>query len=131
LVSNRADLGTLGTLVYQMNPAGTQTHVLIEYGLTGLTGSGKEDLLFFVKKSLFDGAAATDYVMFYSSMGQFSVLDAARTTGFDPTDGYEEWAILNVSYDIVPEPTAIVGLVLISGGLFWHARRRRASASRR
>ncbi len=125
-VTDRANIDNLGTLRYAMNNSQTQTHVLIEYGLPGLTGSGKEDLFLFVKASLFTGAQAGDLVLFYSSMGQFSLWNPARQTGFEPGDGFEEWAVLTRTTELVPEPPAVAfGVLGLLGCLWYRARRRR------
>lgn len=126
-VTNSANIDNLGTLRYAMNNSGTQTHILVEYGLPGLTGSGKEDLFLFVKASLFTGAAADDLVLFYSSMGQFSLWNPARQGGFDPSNGFDEWAVLQTkTTTLVPEPPAVAfGVLGLLGCLWYRARRRR------
>ena len=126
-VTDNANIDNLGTLRYAMNNSATQNHVLIEYGLTGLTGSGKEDLFLFVKASLFTGAQADDLVLFYSSMGQFSLWNPSRQSGFDPNNGFEEWAVLQTrTTTLVPEPPAVAfGVLGLLGCLWYRARRRR------
>lgn len=126
-ITDVANIGQLGTLRYQMNPGSTQTHILAEYGLEGLGGSGKFDMFLFIKKSLFDGAAASDLVMFYASSAQFSLWNTARTAGFDGSDGFEEWAILTQTVTTTPEPATVVALLFGSACFLWRARRRRRS----
>ncbi len=111
-----AGLSNLGTLRYQMNPGGTQSHVLMDYSFH--SGSGDLDLFMFVKKSLFTGAAAGDYVYLYSSFGQYSFMGPGRTD-FSSDNGFEEWAI-PIKFDggtsLVPEHGAW-GLAAAGAGL--------------
>lgn len=117
-----AGLTNLGTQRYAMNNATTQTFVLA----SGV-GSGAGNLFLFVEKSLLYGAAASDYVFIYMSVGQYDVIINARTDRFGWNDGFEEFALLYGSGEQVPEPGTIAFLTVACGGLFWHARRRKAS----
>jgi hypothetical protein len=125
LPTNSSQLGDLGSLRYAMNNSATQSYVIMEYALA--PGSGQQDLFLFVAKSLFTGADAGDHVYLYSSFGQYSLFGSGRTDT-TPNDGFEEWA-LPISSDVqVPEPATIGVLLVVSAGLFSHARRRRTAA---
>ncbi|HPA18033.1 MAG TPA: PEP-CTERM sorting domain-containing protein [Verrucomicrobiae bacterium] len=120
----RSNLTDLGTLVWQMNTDGNNTNfIFVDAAINA--GSGQSDLFVFIKKSLFDGAAANDYIYLYASMGEYSYM-VPGSTDMTFNDGFEEWAILDTgTFNLVPEPGSIAALLLTCGGLFWHARRRR------
>lgn len=127
-----SNMNNLGTLVWDMNPGDGPNTNFVFIDATINAGSGNSDLFVFVKKSLFDGAAANDYIYMYASMGEYQYM-VPGATDMSFQDGFEEWAIMNLGFpiEVVPEPGSIAALLLTCGGLFWHARRRRASTSRR
>lgn len=115
LPSTLAALSNLGALRYEMNPGGTQSHVLMDYSLH--SGSGDLDLYMFLKTSLFTGAAAGDYVYLYTSFGQYSFMGPDRTD-FSSDNGFEEWAVpikLDGQVTTAPEPGAAA--VLLAGAV--------------
>lgn len=119
------NLGDLGTLVWEMNPAGETNFVWVDASLN--EGSGTSDMFVFVKKSLFEGAQATDFIYLYSSFGQYQYI-VPGATDMNFTDGFEEWALLGSgTFELVPEPGTIAFLLVSGVGLIWHTRRRRAS----
>lgn len=108
-------LGDLGTLVYDMNADG-QSFVLMDAGLA--PGSGVQDLFVFVKKSLFTGAAAGDYIYLYSSFGQYEFLGGAAQ-GFNASDGPEQWSLPTayLGQVEVPEPSTLLVVLLACAGV--------------
>lgn len=124
-----SNLNDLGTLVWQMNPNPNETNFIF-VDASANSGSGASDLFVYIKKSLFTGAAATDLIYLYASMGQYQVL-VPGGTDLSTNDGFDEWAILDTgTINFVPEPSTTAFLLLVSGGLFWHTRRRRMARRR-
>lgn len=121
-----AGLSNLGTQRYAMNNSVTQSFVL-----SSGVGSGAGNLFLFVEKSLLTGAAASDYVFFYVSVGQYDIIINGRDDRFGWNNGFEEFALLYGSGEQVPEPPAIAVAILAFAGLIWHARRRRSARAGR
>ncbi len=121
-LSTWAAVQSAGTLRYSMDTVGNDQEVYLDAGLQ--QGSGHDDMQMLIPVSKFTGAAATDYLYFYSSFG-------ASGTTFDGTssaDGFEEWHALQGSTPPpppppVPEPTTL--LLLGGGALGLVASRRR------
>ena len=121
LPSTVADLGTLGTLVYDMNATST-SYVLIDSSL--FAGSGQMDFFAFVPQAVFTGFSDTSYVYVYTSWGQYSFDASGRTSGFDTSATPEQVASgiqAYPSYAAVPEPSG--AMLLTIAGIFWALRR--------
>lgn len=115
-----AGLTNLGTQRYAMNNSVTQSFVL-----SSGVGSGAGNLFLFVEKSLLTGAAASDYVFFYVSVGQYDVIINARDDRFGWNNGFEEFALLYGSGEQVPEPPTVAAAALALFGCLVVASRRR------
>ena len=78
------DLTTLGMLRFN-NDVGADGDTTVNLDFVRNPGSGAGDMLMYVPTSLFNGAADTDYVYFYSHFGD---------PNYESNDGFEEWALL-------------------------------------
>lgn len=91
----------LGSLIYDMNPAGgTADSVRLSYDLNK-GGNGKGDMQLLVPVNLFTGLK---YVVFYSEFGANPIASGNSADG-----SFEEWASLSS----VPEPTTLVAGALL------------------
>ena len=119
-----------GTLVYQMD-AGMDNWVALDYSLN--TGSGSGDMFLNVPDSLFAAFGDADVVTLYSLFGQQGDVDATEALAagvpagdYGNSDGFEEWAVLEVEA-VIPEPVSIAVWSLLIGSVgLATARRRRA-----
>lgn len=123
-----ANLGDLGTLIYDMDSTG-DNYILGDSSI--FAGSGQMDIFAFVPTTLFSGFAADSYVYVFTSWGSYSFDDPTRTAGFGTTATPEQISSASQVYDsyaTVPEPSST--LLLCVAGLFWLLRRpvRRAAA---
>jgi len=95
-VGNNANLvDNLGTLRYAQNLAlgVTANWVLIDASRSeggSTSGSGSSDMILLVPTTLFDDAASTDFVYFYTING----LHDAAAEGSESNAGFEEWTTL-------------------------------------
>ena len=113
----------VGLPVYEMNGAGEDNHVLLDYSL--FSGSGQMDMFVFVPKSVFAGAAADDLVYVYTKFGTYD-----QAPGFDGAAGPEQVSMPGKSVTglvdpllpAVPEPGVVV-LLLAGAGLVLRRQR--------
>jgi len=115
---------TLGTLRYAQNvPGGTAANwVLIDASRRtegSTSGSGSSDMLVLVPTSLFAGAGANDYVVFYTING------AAHGAGDFSDAGFEEWRALTGAPSVPDGGSTLLllGSVFASLGLFARGRK--------
>jgi hypothetical protein len=101
---NTTDLGSLGTLRYDLDAA-EDSHILLDY--TNASGSGETDMRALIPADSFAGASPSDFVFFYSKSGIHHGADG----------GFEEWSI-------APEPGS-AGLMLMALTMLLGRRRRR------
>ena len=92
---NAALVDKLGTLRYAQNATlgVTANWVLIDASKAeggSTSGSGSSDMILYVPTSLFDGAANTDFLYFYTING----VHAAAVHGSQSNAGFEEWKAL-------------------------------------
>lgn len=113
---NTTNIGTLGTLVYDMDGAGDMD-VLLDFD--NFTGSGQFDMEMLVPLANFNGFNDSDNVILYSHFG------ANQMSGFASGDGFEEWAVLlDSAPPIIPLPSAAgLGLAGLAGLGFIRRRR--------
>ncbi len=106
-----------GSLIYQMD-AGMDNWVALDYSLN--SGSGSGDMLLFVEDSLFDGFGDDEVVTLFSAFGlQGEVTGSADVPDGDygTSDGFEEWALLEIEQEIIPEPATISLLLMGLAGV--------------
>ncbi len=123
LPSTVGTLSSLGSLVYEMNPAGEQNNVLMDSSL--FAGSGQMDAFLFVPILLFDGFDPNSLIYIYTSWGQYGFQGSGRTSGFDSSATPENIATQKESfpsYAPVPEPSGAL-LITITGVIFILRRR--------
>ena len=99
------------TEVFRMNnslatdPATTSNHrIQLDYSLNA--GSGSGDMFLYVPQTAFAAAANTDYIVFFSQFG-------TPPGNFETNDGVEEWAVLQGSSTVIPEPSSIALLASV------------------
>jgi hypothetical protein len=81
-------------------------------------GSGTGDMIAYIPTQLFAGAGANDFVVLYSQFGT----TYASNTGFDTSDGFEEWWVLRSQP--IPEPATVISGLFLMVGLCWMERGR-------
>jgi hypothetical protein len=76
------------------------------------SGNGTANLIFLVPLDNFTGASMTDYVYFYTSMGNT----------YSTSSSFEEWGVLKGGVPEVPEPASMLFGALLLGCLAWRER---------
>lgn len=128
---NPSELSNLGDVVWDMQQevvSGSRNDVVMDYTLA--TGSGTDDLLFYLPTSVFDGYSSDSYVYLYAQHGALE--STVPGSGAD-AGGFEEWAAYTLldqqnnpndppPAPPIPEPSS---LLFFSGGLMFFLRRRR------
>jgi MYXO-CTERM domain-containing protein len=116
---------TGSTLVYDMDaaPDGNGT-VKLDYSLEA--GSGEPDMRFLLPVSLFSGISGINNDWGFYLFSDFGNLNS---TGYDSSDGFEEWAVRvgeGTVIETIPLPTsAWMGLLGLGGLAFLQFRRRK------
>lgn len=98
------DPNALGTKIWDMDAApGGNTWIKLDYSLE--SGSGDGDMLAYIPNSLFTGGS---FVNLYSEFGA----QGTKENGLDASDGFEEWAVREVSNPI-PEPGVVLAALSV------------------
>ncbi len=106
-------LAGLGTLRFNSD-VGADGDSTVNLDFQRNPGSGAGDMFAYVPASLFAGAAASEYVYFYSQFGD---------PNYNSNDGFEEWALVGTSTPVPEASTVLVGCLLF-GVLAWRERSR-------
>jgi hypothetical protein len=106
------------TLRYSLDDNVNGVDNVVELDYSRNKGSGTGDMYCYIPTSLFQGAAATDFVVLYSQFGA----TYAANTGFDTSDGFEEWWL--IKSQPIPEPATVISGLFLVGGLGWMERKR-------
>jgi hypothetical protein len=104
LMTTGAVIAAGGILRYDMD-AVTDQDVYLNHAL--LEGSGHDDMSLYIPVSYFAGAANTDWIYFYTKMGDTVGLEA----NFESGDGFEEWSAAvgpNTPTGQLPEPSTVM-----------------------